>query len=103
MTFSALDDVLRTAASVRVCEIDWYGEVVVDLTRPGVLDGLRAAMVVESTPGVVCACSGQARFEFFGAQVDSRRGSGDQRVAVAGVERGRCRQVGTRRMRTFPG
>ncbi|MEU3649473.1 hypothetical protein AB0E59_39290 [Lentzea sp. NPDC034063] len=66
MTFSALDDVLRTAASVRVREIDWYGEIVVDLTRPGVLDGLRAAMAVESLPGAVCACAGQVRFEFFG-------------------------------------
>ncbi|SFR29989.1 hypothetical protein SAMN04488564_12540 [Lentzea waywayandensis] len=67
MTLSALDDVLRTASSVRVSEIEWYGEIVVDLTRPGVLDGLRAAMAVESLPGVVCACRGQVRFEFFDA------------------------------------
>jgi hypothetical protein len=65
---SALDAVVRTASSVRVSEIEWYGEIVVDLTRPGVLDDLRAAMAVESVPGVVCACRGQVRFEFLDAQ-----------------------------------
>ncbi|MGW6935564.1 hypothetical protein ACWGE0_36265 [Lentzea sp. NPDC054927] len=33
MTFSALDDVLRGAASVRVSEIEWHGETLVDLSR----------------------------------------------------------------------
>ena len=33
MTLTALDGVLRDAASVRVSEIEWYGEVVFDLTR----------------------------------------------------------------------
>lgn len=68
MTLSALDDVLRTALGVRVSEIEWYGEIVVDLTRPDVLEGLRAAMAIESLPGVVCACAGQVRFEFFDVQ-----------------------------------
>ncbi|MGW6449487.1 hypothetical protein [Lentzea sp. NPDC055074] len=46
MRLDALDVVLRDAESVLVSEIEWYGDVVVDLTRPGTLDGLRAAMAV---------------------------------------------------------
>lgn len=68
MTLSALDDVLRGAASVRVCEIEWHGEVVVDLSRSEDRDRLRAAMAVESLPGYVCACRGQVLFEFFDAE-----------------------------------
>ncbi|SDF64848.1 hypothetical protein SAMN05216553_102490 [Lentzea fradiae] len=68
MTESALGDVLRHAASVRVEEIDGYGQVVVD--RPEALDGLRAAMEVSALPGHVCACRGQVRFEFFDAEAE---------------------------------
>lgn len=67
-TLSALDDVLRDAASVRVSEIEWYGQIVVDLTEPGELDRLRAALAVADLPGYVCACRGQVRFEFFDAR-----------------------------------
>lgn len=65
MTLTALDDVLQNAASVRVSEIEWYGEVVVDLSNEQDRDRLRAAMKIGSLPGYVCACRGQARFEFF--------------------------------------
>lgn len=68
MTLTALDDVLRHAASVRVSEIEWYGEVVVDLTLPGELGRLRAVMAVESLTGAVCACRGQVLFEFLDAE-----------------------------------
>ncbi|NGY58717.1 hypothetical protein G7043_07225 [Lentzea sp. NEAU-D13] len=68
MTLTALDDVLRAAASVRVAEIEWYGEALVDLSREEDRDRLRAAMKVESLPGYVCACRGQVRFEFLDAQ-----------------------------------
>ena len=68
MTLTALDDVLRAAASVRVAEIEWYGKALVDLSREEDLGRLRAAMRVESLPGYVCACRGQVRFEFFDAQ-----------------------------------
>ncbi|MET9626647.1 hypothetical protein ABZX92_04205 [Lentzea sp. NPDC006480] len=64
MSLTALDDVLRGAARVRVEEIEWYGEVVVDLSRPEDRDRLRAAMKIGSLPGYVCACRGQVRFEF---------------------------------------
>ncbi|MCR3746487.1 hypothetical protein [Lentzea californiensis] len=64
----ALDAVVRTASIVRISEIEWYGEIVVDLTQPDVLDSLRVAMAVSSLPGYVCACRGQVRFEFFDAQ-----------------------------------
>lgn len=70
MTLSALDDVLCAAASVRVAEIEWYGEALVDLSREEDRDRLRAAMKVESLPGYVCACRGQVRFEFLDAQGD---------------------------------
>lgn len=65
MSLTALDDVLRGAASVRISEIEWYGEVVVDLSQPEDRDRLRAAMRIGSLPGYVCACRGQFRFEFF--------------------------------------
>jgi hypothetical protein len=65
VSLTALDEVLQKAASVRISEIEWYGEVVVDLSRPEKLDGLRAAMRIGSLPGYVCACRGQFRFEFF--------------------------------------
>ncbi|MEV6242838.1 hypothetical protein [Lentzea sp. NPDC051838] len=68
MSLTALDEVLRNAASVRVSEIQWYGEITVDLSRPEERDRLRAAMKVGSLPGYVCACRGQARLEFFDAQ-----------------------------------
>ncbi|MEU0885126.1 hypothetical protein ABZ345_41590 [Lentzea sp. NPDC005914] len=65
MSLTALDDVLRDAASVRISEIEWYGEIVVDLSRAEDRDRLRAAMRIGSLPGYVCACRGQFRFEFF--------------------------------------
>jgi hypothetical protein len=65
---AALDEILRGAASVRVSEIEWYGETVVDLARPEDRDRLRAAMTVASLPGYVCMCRGQVRFEFLDAQ-----------------------------------
>lgn len=68
MRLDALDVVLRDAASVLVSEIEWYGDVVVDLTPPGALDVLRAAMAVQSLTGAVCACRGQVWFEFLDAR-----------------------------------
>jgi len=65
---AALDEVLRGAASVRVAEIEWYGEILVDLTRSDDRDRLRAAMAVSSLPGYVCMCRGQVWFEFLDAQ-----------------------------------
>jgi hypothetical protein len=68
VTLSALDDVLRDAASVRISEVEWYGEIAVDLSDERDRDRLRAAMKVDSLPGHVCACRGQVRFEFLDAQ-----------------------------------
>ncbi len=68
MTLSALDDVLRGATGVRVAEVEWFGEVFVDLSRPEDRDRLRAAMAVAELPGCVCACRGQVRFEFLDAR-----------------------------------
>ncbi|MFI6098884.1 hypothetical protein ACIA8G_25295 [Lentzea sp. NPDC051213] len=65
---SALDAVLRNASSVRIAEIEWYGDMIVALSRPDERDRLRAAMAVGSLPGMVCACRGQVRFEFLDAQ-----------------------------------
>lgn len=64
----ALDDVLRRAVSVRVEEIEGYGQIVVN--RPEALGSLRAAMKVSALPGYVCACRGQVRFEFFDAEAE---------------------------------
>lgn len=66
MTLSALDDVLRDAVSVRISEVEWYGEIVVDLAEDG--GRLRETMKVAELPGHVCACRGQVRFEFLDAQ-----------------------------------
>ncbi|MFD4642811.1 hypothetical protein ACFWN2_36265 [Lentzea sp. NPDC058436] len=64
----ALDAVVSTASSVRISEVEWYREVVVDLTIPATLDGLRAALEISSLPGYVCACIGQVWFEFLDGQ-----------------------------------
>ncbi|MGW4206979.1 hypothetical protein ACWEIJ_03240 [Lentzea sp. NPDC004789] len=87
MTLGALDDVLRGAASVRISEIEWYGEVVVDLSRPEDRDRLRAAMAVDSLPGYVCACRGRIVFEFFSRPL----ADGHQTPATWSRRAGGCR------------
>ncbi|MFF3392672.1 hypothetical protein ACFYW1_17315 [Streptomyces sp. NPDC002669] len=69
----ALDSVLGHAVRVRLTEATAFHEdsagsgVVVDLSRAGELDGLRAAMAVGSLPGGVCMCSGDVQLEFLDA------------------------------------
>ncbi|MFF8714999.1 hypothetical protein ACF07T_26685 [Streptomyces sp. NPDC015184] len=71
---SALDSVLGYAAQVRLTEATAFQEdsagsgVVVDLSRPGELGGLRTAMAVGSLPGSVCMCSGDVQLEFLDAR-----------------------------------
>ncbi|WP_329788832.1 hypothetical protein V1227_30840 [Lentzea sp. DG1S-22] len=64
MTLTALDDVVRKASHVRFTEVGTPDEFV----EVGVDDELRAALAVESSPGGVCACRGDVRFEFLGAR-----------------------------------
>jgi hypothetical protein len=90
MTLSALDDVLRGAASVRVSEIEWYGEVTVDLSDDHERDRLRAAMKISSLPGYVCVCRGQVRFEFFDARGEPRPRGARERCGVVALA-GRAR------------
>ncbi|GAB3967054.1 hypothetical protein GCM10029978_033550 [Actinoallomurus acanthiterrae] len=66
----ALDAVLRDARRVLVTDAvpsvphPIGAEVIIDLSDPAELDRLRAAMVVASVPGMVCACLGDVRFVF---------------------------------------
>jgi hypothetical protein len=79
---SALDSVLRDTFHVRLVEVraSRRRDLVVDLTRPGERDRLRAAMAVRSLAGMACACMGDVRFEL----LDARR----ERLAVVLLHHG---------------
>ncbi|MFI6351036.1 hypothetical protein [Streptomyces sp. NPDC050560] len=66
---TALDSVLRQAHVVEVSAVSGSGvdgRIRVDLRDPGELARLRAAMAVESLPGVHCMCLGDVHFAVFG-------------------------------------
>jgi hypothetical protein len=79
---SDLDSVLRDTCHVRLVEVRAARrrDIVVDLTRQGERDRLRAAMAVRSLAGMACACMGDVRFEL----LDARR----ERIAVVLLHHG---------------
>ena len=79
---SGLDSVLRDTCHVRLVEVRAARrrDVVVDVTRQGDRDRLRAAMAVRSLAGMACACMGDVRFEL----LDARR----ERLAVVLLHHG---------------
>ncbi|QNS02171.1 hypothetical protein [Streptomyces xanthii] len=65
---TALDSVLQQAHVVQVSSVSEFGavgEIRVDLSDPAESAKLRAAMAVESLPGLRCMCFGDVRFEVF--------------------------------------
>ncbi|MFI5933871.1 hypothetical protein [Actinoplanes sp. NPDC051494] len=59
---TALDPVLRNAASVRV---DEYGEQLLLVDDPAALGDLRRALAVQAGPGIICMCLGDIVLSFF--------------------------------------